>query len=118
MEFYTCMLYFAIDFSSSSCPKLDNISGVQFLKKSLESKIVDVLPHFLISATPCPPSYTQIGNTCYFFSKSFSTFDKSEMVCNMNGASIVDVTSKGKYKILTRQLPRDANYWIGKFAGS
>uniref|UniRef100_A0A493T1U7 C-type lectin domain-containing protein n=1 Tax=Anas platyrhynchos platyrhynchos TaxID=8840 RepID=A0A493T1U7_ANAPP len=113
LSFFLCILGSR---SRSSCWQLAAmVIGVICLSSVVATGVLAVLFCFQgYKCTPCPETWLQYGENCYYFSKEWKTWQESKARCSALESRFLKIESKKELvKILFSQSYGSYSFWTG-----
>ncbi|XP_070475154.1 C-type lectin domain family 7 member A isoform X4 [Equus przewalskii] len=77
--------------------------------------IAVVLGTMGVLVSSCPPNWIMHENSCYLFSTSLDSWDRSKRQCSQLGSTLLKIDSSEELEFIARQVSSqpDNSFWIG-----
>ncbi|XP_046538057.1 C-type lectin domain family 7 member A isoform X1 [Equus quagga] len=77
--------------------------------------IAVVLGTMGVLVSSCPPNWIMHENSCYLFSTSLDSWDRSKRQCSQLGSTLLKIDSSKELEFIARQVSSqpDNSFWIG-----
>ncbi|XP_036108798.1 C-type lectin domain family 7 member A isoform X2 [Molossus molossus] len=102
---------------NDSFPSGNEQSGSQHTQSSLEGSVTSpkALTTTGVLSTPCPPNWILSENSCYLFSISLNSWNRSKSRCSQLGSSLLKIDSLKELDFIENQVSSTPynSFWIG-----